>query len=108
MNAEAPPRLGPGGEQKPAETATLSTSGFGAIFGALVFIPIILLLFFHLGAGYLSYQKYGSMLWAIVDFIFAYFYYPYYSFFLSGSSMEPTPVNTMLGGFKKLFGGRRR
>lgn len=100
MNAEAPPTLGPGGEQKPAETATISMGSFGAIFGALALIPILFLLFFHIGAGYLSYQKYGSMFWAFIDFLFAYFYYPYYAFFLAEC---PVSQPTMFGGKRSIL-----
>lgn len=101
MNGAAAP---PPPEEKPA---TLSLPS-NAILGGLAVLPILFLIFFHAGAGYLSYQKFGSMGWAILDFFFAYFYYPYYAFFLTGSSMEAAPINTMMGGFKKLFGGRRR
>jgi hypothetical protein len=48
----------------------------------------------NLGAAQLSYAKYGSVGWAILDFFFAAFYYPFYAFFLN------TPTATM--------GGRRR
>ena len=96
MSAAPAPGPGPTEEQKPAETANISMGGFGAIFGALALIPILFLLFFHIGAGYLSYQKYGSMFWAFIDFLFAYFYYPYYAFFLNTPSV-PQPM----------FGGKR-
>ncbi len=49
---------------------------------------------FSYGAAKLSYDKFGSMGWAILDFIFAAFYYPYYAIFLSGPSGS--------------YGGRRR
>jgi hypothetical protein len=92
----------------PTTLTNEQTSGVMAVFGVLAFIPLLLLLFFHLGAGYLSYQKYGSMLWAVVNFIFAYFYYPYYAFFLARDP-SPQPMG-MLGGMAKLFkgAGRRR
>ena len=84
-------------DAKPAEaTATVSATGLGAIWGFLVIIPILFMIAFHVGAGYLSYQKFGSIGWAFVDFLFAYFYYPYYAFFLSAPA--PAPV---------LFGGKR-
>lgn len=110
MNAPAPPQTPK--DQVPAATATISApaTGFGAILGGLAVLPILFLIIFHAGAAYLSYQKYQSAMWAFVDFLFAYFYYPYYAFFLSGTpaNVEPSPINTMMGGFKKLFGGRRR
>lgn len=82
--------------EKKEEVVTMSsfpTMGLGFLF----MLPLIALLAFHAGAGYLSYQKYGSILWAIVDFIFAYFYYPYYAFFLSGTVVEPT----LMGGLRR-------
>ena len=54
---------------------------------------------FHSGAAYLSYQKYQSGLWALIDFFFAFFYYPYYSFFLARA---PAPSQGII------MGGRRR
>lgn len=87
-----------------AETTTTTTTtdgkapaGFWAILGGAAFVGIFSLIFFlafHIGAGYLSYQKYGSMMWAVIDFIFAYFYYPYYAFFLA----KDVPPQTMFGG----------
>jgi hypothetical protein len=54
----------------------------------------LFLLVFSYGAAKLSYDKFGSIGWAILDFFFATFYYPYYAIFLSGPSGS--------------FGGRRR
>ncbi len=106
MNAAAPPK----DEKKAAATLVAPATGFGAILGGLAILPIMFLLVFHGGAAYLSYQKYQSGLWAFVDFLFAYFYYPYYAFFLSGvpANVEPSPINTMMGGLRKVFGRRRR
>ena len=81
----------------PTATATVSASGFGAIYSLLLILPVLFLVAFHAGAGYLSYQKYGSTLWAVVDFMFAYFYYPYYAFFLSA----PAPSTGVLYGGKR-------
>jgi uncharacterized RDD family membrane protein YckC len=102
--------------QKPATETTLvttpaSTGAFGAALGIFVLFPVLLLIAFHVGAGYLSYQKFGSFGWAILDFIFAYFYYPYYAFFLSGPSAEPAPLpmlGGMMKGLAKMMGGKRR
>jgi len=47
------------------------------------------------GAAKLSYAKFGSVGWSILDFIFAPIYYPYYAYFLDTSSTN-------------IFGGRRR
>jgi hypothetical protein len=87
------------------ETTTTTTTdgkppaGFWAALGGAAFVGIFSLIFFlafHIGAGYLSYQKYGSMMWAVIDFIFAYFYYPYYAFFLA----KDVPPQPMFGGRK--------
>lgn len=77
-------------------TATAAVTGFGAIWAFLLILPVLFMIAFHVGAGYLSYQKFGSLPWAFVDFLFAYFYYPYYAFYLSAPA--PAPV---------LFGGKR-
>jgi hypothetical protein len=108
MNAAAPPA--PPKDQVPEATATLSVpaTGFGAILGGLAILPIIFLIVFHAGAGYLSFQKFGNWGWAFLDFLFAYFYYPYYAFFLTGASAQPEPINAMMGGMMKVFGARRR
>jgi hypothetical protein len=105
-----PPSQDP--KKTPGVSATLvaPATGFGAILGGLAVLPILFLILFHSGAAYLSYQKYQSGLWAFVNFLFAYFYYPYYAFFLSGTPAyaEPSPINTMMGGLRKLFKGGRK
>jgi hypothetical protein len=85
-----PPTETPSVEAKVAAPS----SGFWAILGGVAILPLLFLIFFHSGAAYLSYQKYGSMLWAILDFFFAYFYYPYYAFFLA----KDVPPQTLFGG----------
>ncbi len=105
MNAPAPPP-----QQKPEPqqgTVTTLSGGVGAITGVLMIFPILFLFLFHLGAGYLSYQKYGQIGWAVLDFFFAYFYYPYYAFMLASAPSEVSSVPTMMGGLRKLFKGRR-
>lgn len=97
-----PPPKDPREKETPPTTTSLMnipTSGFSAVLGGLAVLPILFLIVFHAGAAYLSYQKYQSGLWAFLDFIFAYFYYPYYAFFLAN---EPSPVNTLIGGLKKM------
>lgn len=76
-------------------------TGFGGIF---MLLPVLFTIVFHAGAGYLSYQKYGSPGWAFLAFLFAVIYYPYYAF---TSSSSPAP-QAMMGGLRKLLGGRRR
>lgn len=87
--------------ETPQAEATLvqPASGWGLAMGGFALIPLFILLAFHVGAGYLSYQKYGSLGWAFLDFIFAYFYYPYYAFFLA---KDPGPSMGMVGGRKGL------
>ena len=82
-------------------TTTTDGKAVAGVFGILAGVGIfslLFLLFFHIGAGYLSYQKYGSMFWAVIDFLFAYFYYPYYAFFLA----KDVPPQPMFGGRKLL------
>jgi hypothetical protein len=75
-------------EPKPSSGAILS---FAGILGTLLAI------IFHAGAAKLSYDRNGSIIWAIVAFVFGTFYYPYYAFFVSGSA-------PMMGGRRmKLF-----
>jgi hypothetical protein len=105
MNAEAPTQEKKKNEAKLVPPAT----GFWAILGEVAVLPIIFLIVFHAGAAYLSYQKYQSGMWAFVNFLFAYFYYPYYAFFLSGTpaNVEPSPINTMMGGLRRMMRGRK-
>lgn len=103
MNAPAPPQET---KKAPEVSATLvaPATGFGAILGGLAILPILFLIIFHAGAGYLSYQKFGNMGWAFLDFLFAYFYYPYYAFFLTTPSVPAAePINAMLGGLRKMM-----
>jgi hypothetical protein len=58
-------------------------------------VGIIFTILWHAGAASLSYAKYGSIGWAILDFFFATLYYPYYALFLNTS----TP--TMMGGRRR-------
>ena len=67
------------------------------VAGFLSLGGIASLLFYVLyayGAAKLSYDKFQSVGWAILDFIFPMFYYPYYAIFVSGS--------------QQTMGGRRR
>jgi hypothetical protein len=82
--------------QQPQTLLTIPT-GLGVLSTSFLLIPFFLLLAFHLGAGYLSYQKYGNMGWAFLNFIFAYFYYPYYAFFLA-KEPAPSALPAMVGG----------
>lgn len=78
--------------------AAKAAAGVFGLFAGIGIFSLIFFLIFHIGAGYLSYQKYGSMMWAVLDFLFAYFYYPYYAFFLA----KDVPPQPMFGGRKPL------
>ena len=71
-----------------------ATGIFAAVVGVLGFLVMFL---WHFGAASLSYAKYGSVGWAILDFFFATIYYPYYALVLN------TPAPTMMGGRRKLW-----
>ena len=75
-----------------AQAPSLLSAGWVVFWAIVGIIPWFV---FAYGAAKLSYNKFGSVGWSILDFIFPGFYYPYYAFFLDTSS--PT-----------LFGGRRR
>jgi type IV secretory pathway VirB2 component (pilin) len=68
-----------------------------AIAGAV--IGVILAFLWSFGAARLSYLKYGSIGWAILDFFFASFYYPFYAFFLAEGTAPSVP---MMGGRRRL------
>jgi len=108
MNAPPPPQKTR--EDPTAVSATLTPQASAGVMSILTIIPVIILFVFHLGAAYLSYQKFGSMMWAVVDFIFAYFYYPYYSFFLASTPVAAAPMTpvAMVGGMAKALMGARR
>jgi len=89
--ANTNPSAASGSEKKTDSTA----SGLGIV--SMIF-TIIFLFVWHLGAASLSYAKYGSIGWAILDFFFASFYYPFYAFFLN----TPAQPTTMFGGRRKL------
>jgi hypothetical protein len=96
----SPPNPPPSDTPQAQATLVIPT-GFGALNSIVLLIPALLLIAFHVGAGYLSYQKYGNIGWAFLNFLFAYFYYPYYAFFLA---KDPGPSMGMMGGKKGLGG----
>lgn len=51
-------------------------------------LGIIFAIVFSYGAAKLSFDKYRSIGWAILDFFFSSFYYPYYAIFLN----SPTTI----------------
>ncbi len=82
---------------------------------SIAIIPAIFALVFHTGAAYLSYQRNQSFGWAILHFLLAVFYYPYYAFTQpsaaapasSESSILPT-VQAAGRRLKKAFLGKRK
>ena len=60
--------------------------------GPATLISYVWLLVFHLGAAMLSYHKYGSPMWALLAFVFAVFYYPYYALVLDAPVAAPAPL----------------
>jgi hypothetical protein len=94
-----PPATPPPAVDAPVDKPAGDTSGYmNWLYGAGIF-SLIFTIVFHAGAAYLSYQKYQSGFWAVIDFFFAFFYYPYYSFYLASA---PAPSQGVFAG------GRRR
>ena len=73
----------------PKQTESGVTVSMMTVYSVLGVIAGII---FHAGAAKLSYDKYGSIGWAILAFIFGSIYYPYYAFSESGKA------TSMLGG----------
>ena len=85
----------------PSQPIQLTGAQAAAVFTAMgwaMVIPIVFSIIFASGAAYLSYQRFGAIGWAILDFFFAYIYYPYYAFFIS---TEPPPSMGILGGRRR-------
>ena len=102
MNAPPPPK-DPREVPEVQATFAIPATGWSALTSGLAIIPVLFLIAFHVGAGYLSYQKYANMGWAFLDFLFPYLYYPYYAFFLAKES-PPSMLPAMVGGKKGLNG----
>jgi hypothetical protein len=98
-----PPQTGAPGNDKPTLDASKALEMTGSFSGIFFILPLLFLIVFHVGAGYLSYQKNGSAGWAFLSFLFAVFYYPYYAF----TSAPASAPATMMGGLRKLMGRRR-
>jgi hypothetical protein len=88
-----PPANANTGPANAPEKKTDSSVAVGLSIASMIF-GIIFAFVWHLGAASLSYAKYGSIGWAILDFFFATFYYPFYAFFLN----TPAPSMGMMGG----------
>jgi hypothetical protein len=69
-------------------SSTTTDASVGITLGSMMTISVSLIahLIFSYGAAKLSYDMFGSVGWAILDFIFSWFYYPYYALFLNKSS----------------------
>ena len=78
--------------------ATTVAAGWGVIAVLGFIITLLFAFLFSFGAAKLSYDTYGNILWAILDFFFASVYYPFYALVLH---QAPAPTG-MLGM------GRRR
>ena len=79
------------------KTAPLTAGSFVQwLIGGTGILSVIFWLVFSYGAAKLSYDKYRSMGWAILDFFFSYYYYPYYALVLN------SPTQAMIAA------GRRR
>lgn len=88
----------------PEKTATESLSDalksrFSTVGGIMISVMVIIaILLPAIGAAKLSHDKFGSIGWAILAFIFAPFYYVFYAFFISSKPVIQQPI----------LGGRRR
>jgi hypothetical protein len=81
--AETPKREEPKKESDPKteqelEPLMMALVSISAVFGGLFYIV------FSYGAAKLSYDRFQNIGWAILDFLFPMFYYPYYALNLSG------------------------
>lgn len=67
-------------------------------------IPLIFAIVFSGGAAYLSYQRNQSGALAVLAFVFATIYYPYYAI-TSGSSSAPSvsPVSTLMTAGRRMM-----
>jgi hypothetical protein len=85
----------PGAATSVASGPLVDTSSIMSMLS--VSFGVILYLVFGYGAAKLSYDKFGSVGWAILDFIFSSFYYPYYALFLN----TPSPALGIVGAARK-------
>lgn len=99
MQAPAPPPSQPKTQPSPDAPKPVQDGGavtsfgiFGGVFGLL---SLLLVFLYSYGAAKLSYDKFGSMGWALLDFFFAPVYYPYYAIFLN------TPQQPAMGGRRR-------
>jgi hypothetical protein len=72
--------------ESPVDTPPASSSSSYSItwiYSISGILSILMWLVFSYGAAKLSYDKYRSIAWAVLDFFFSYFYYPYYALVLN-------------------------
>ena len=65
-----------------------------------IVISILISILFSFGAAKLSYDRFRSIGWAIVAFLFSGLYYPYYAFFVSSGPAVMAPTG-MLGAMRR-------
>lgn len=85
-----------GKKTDPTPSSSSGSSGMSVPTIVWTILGSLLSLIVALGAGKLSYDKHGSYAWALLATVFSPFYYPYYAYFVSTSSVT------------SMFGGRRR
>jgi hypothetical protein len=80
----------------------------GAVGVVFVFVVLAYFFFYNYGAAHLSYcytqgigySGAGSVLWAVLAWLFSGFYYPYYSIFLADCGAR-SANNNMVGGKRR-------
>ncbi len=77
-------------EETPAKTA------WTPVTIAITVFSVLITFLSYYGAAKLSYDKFGSIGWAILAFIFAPFYYLYYAYFVSSRSVMMTAGRRIL------------
>ena len=89
FKAQTPtPPSGKPQETKPTQKQTDQVAVSTAVWFAIGLIPTLI---YFAGAAKLSYDRFRSIGWAIVAFLFAPIYYMYYAFFVS-TSATPTMI----------------
>ena len=78
-----------------AATSVVNTASIMSMLS--VSLGVIFHLIFACGAARLSYDKFGSVGWAVLDFFFSWVYYPYYALFLN----TPSPALGIVGSARK-------
>jgi len=111
MSTSSPP---PGPTVEVVEEKKTTGGATTWMITSIAIIPAIFALVFHTGAAYLSYQRNQSFGWAILHFLLAVFYYPYYAFTqpsAASASTESSILPTVQAAgkrLKKAFLGKRK